>query len=166
MESEKIKNDLNNERRFENSITQNKQRALVLAIFSTILILLSTFILSDALSRFNLIFFYVIGSILWALCEWCWLVAILGYGKKLLVRDKKLVNYFRGITLPFYIFHQTVIILLAYFIIQVELSWVYKYLIISTGALFITLLLCEVVRTNNITRLMFGMKRKTNLKKV
>ena len=148
---------------FEKAITHNKQRALIFAISTTILILFSTFIPLDDLSQINIIFYYVIGSIIWAFCEWCWLVAILGYGKRILVKDKKWIKYFREIALPFYIFHQTVIIILAYYIIQIEMIWVFKFLIISGVALVVTILLCEVIKTNNITRLIFGMKKKPNL---
>jgi hypothetical protein len=156
--------------RFEDSIARNKDLALGLALVISIFTL--TF---DALMYMNSnsnpslnaylvnnflisILIYIIGKALWSICVWCWLIAFLGYGRKYLNKQNSFIKYFSEIALPYYILHQTFIIIIGFYVIQWETSILVKYLVISTAALFITLLGCELIKTNNITRFMFGMK--------
>ena len=152
---------------FEDSIDRNKILALIFGIITSIIILTVTAIFYINSIEFDSFLIYVIGMALWSFSEWCWLVAILGYGRKFLSKKNSFINYASKIALPFYILHQTVIIVLAFYVIQLETSIIVKYLIISTLALFITVILCELVKTNNITRYIFGMKlrKKEDLKK-
>jgi hypothetical protein len=107
---------------------------------------------------FIIIIAYIIGASIWAFCVWCWLIVLIGYGRKYLSKPNSFINYLSKITLPYYILHQTVIIIIGFYVIQWELDTLTKFLIISTTALFITLILCVLVKTNNITRFIFGMK--------
>lgn len=152
---------------FEDSIDRNKILALIFGIITSIIILTVTAIFYINSIEFDSFLIYAIGMALWSFSEWCWLVAILGYGRKFLSKKNSFINYASKIALPFYILHQTVIIVLAFYVIQLETSIIVKYLIISTLALFITVILCELVKTNNITRYIFGMKlrKKEDLKK-
>ena len=156
--------------RFEDSIARNKGLALVLALLISIFTLTFdtlTYINSNSDSASNtyqfnnfaiLIFIYIIGTGLWSFCVWCWLIAFLGYGRKYLNKQNSFIKKFSEIALPFYILHQTIIIIIGFYVIQWETSIIVKYLVITTIALFITLLGCELIKTNNITRFMFGMK--------
>ena len=156
--------------RFENSIARNKGLALffgiAIAIFTlTFDVLIYTSSTSNASSAINiinnpniLILLYIVGMVLWSFCVWCWLIAFLGYGRKFLNKQNSFINYASKIALPYYILHQTIIIVIAFYVIQWETSILVKYLIITTAALFITFFLCEFIKTNNITRFMFGMK--------
>ncbi|MEM8572138.1 MAG: hypothetical protein AAGG56_14705 [Pseudomonadota bacterium] len=47
--------------------------------------------------------------------EWCTLLAVLGYGRMWLHRPFPLLRAFVPIALPFYLFHQTIIVLLSWF---------------------------------------------------
>ncbi|MFX0073437.1 MAG: acyltransferase family protein [Candidatus Hermodarchaeota archaeon] len=160
--------------RFEDSIARNKALALVLGIVIAIFVLtVDTLIFFNAKSNalFNtrifsnptyLIIFYIIGMSLWSFCAWCWLIAFLGYGRKYLNKNNSFVKYASKIALPFYILHQTIIIIIGFYVIQWNTAILIKYLIITTAALFITVLFCELIKTNNITRFMFGMKTKSS----
>ncbi len=156
--------------RFQDTIARNKG----LALFFGIIIAIFT-LTYDALTYINstsnssstaytvtnpalLIMIYIIGMALWSFCVWCWLIAFLGYGRKYLNKQNSFINYASKIALPYYILHQTVIVVIGFYVIQWETSILIKYLVITTAALFITLLICELIKTNNITRFMFGMK--------
>ena len=156
--------------RFEDSIARNKGLALFLAIaiavftltFDAVIYINST--LNSTLTAYIvnnptiLIVMYIIGTGLWSLCVWCWLIAFLGYGRKYLHKQNTLIKHLSEIALPFYILHQTIIIVIGFYVIQWETNILVKYLVITTAALFITFLGCELIKTNNITRFLFGMK--------
>ncbi len=146
--------------RFEVSIDRNKKIALVIGVIIASFILVVDAIVYINSISIELIAFYFIGCILWALCEWCWLIAFIGYARKYLKKPNKIINHLSEIALPFYIFHQTIIIVLAYFIIPWNASILIKYLTISSISLLLTIVLCELIKTNKVTRFMFGMKLK------
>lgn len=97
---------------------------------------------------------------LWNLAQWFWLVAIIGLGKRYLNRTGPLLRHAAEIAYPFYIFHQTVIIAIAFYVVRWPLGIGPKYFIISTAALVVSVLLCELVKLTNFTRFIFGMRPK------
>lgn len=158
--------------RFEISISRNKGLALILgviiAIFSLTFDTIRYMSLNSNSSSFNaffenpiiLIITYLIGMTIWSFGMWCWLIAILGYARKYLNKPNSFISYASKISLPFYILHQTVIIIIGFYVIQWDTTILVKYIVISTAALFITVFLCELIKTNNILRFVFGMKLK------
>ena len=64
--------------------------------------------------------------------------------------------------LPFYVLHQTVIIVIGYSVVQWPIAGLLKYFVISLSSLALSLLIYEVViRRTRPTRWMFGMKGRT-----
>jgi glucan biosynthesis protein C len=94
---------------------------------------------------------------------WFWLVALLGLGKVFLDKPSKLLSHFSEIAYPYYIWHQTVIVVLAYFVVQLEASILVKYLLIAAPAAVITWALSVAVKWTNVTRFLFGMKTSWNI---
>ena len=90
--------------------------------------------------------------------EWCWLIAILGYSAKYLSVRGKLIRYPSGIAYPFYLFHQTVVIAIGFYIVRSHASIWLKYFIICVAAIPITYLCCELAKSNRLFRFMAGMK--------
>ena len=63
--------------------------------------------------------------------------------------------------MPFYILHQTIILVIGFYIIGRGLSIMVKYLIISTGSILLIMVLYELlINRINIFRFLFGMKLK------
>jgi glucan biosynthesis protein C len=91
--------------------------------------------------------------------SWFWLVALLGFGSKYLKLNNEVLRYAREAVLPFYIMHQTVIVLIGFYIANWETSVMVKYLTLSTlsfaGIIAVYDLLIKRV---NVLRLLFGMK--------
>ncbi len=103
---------------------------------------------------------YTIGTALWCLCAWCWLLAILGFGFQHLNQNKPFLSYANEAVLPFYILHQPVILALAYFIVQWAIPDLLKFGIILIASFGIVAVLYELfVRRFNLLRFLFGMKR-------
>ncbi len=90
--------------------------------------------------------------------EWLVLVGLVGLGRQFLDRPIPWIERFSAISLPFYIWHQTVIVLLAYFVIQWDQPIAIKYTVIVVAAFFITWGLSEAVSKTNPTRALFGMR--------
>lgn len=90
---------------------------------------------------------------------WFWVLAILGYGRQHLNFNNKFLKYANEGIYPFYILHQTVLIVFAYYVIQWDMPVMFKYVILSVVTLGVCILLYDlVIKRNNITRFLFGMK--------
>jgi peptidoglycan/LPS O-acetylase OafA/YrhL len=61
--------------------------------------------------------------------------------------------------MPFYLLHQPVIIVIAYFVVQWDVGITLKLLAILVGSLLVTLGSIELlIRPFKVTRMLFGMK--------
>jgi len=93
---------------------------------------------------------------------WSYLLTFLGFAMRHWKADRPLLAYANEAVLPFYILHQPVILLVGYFVIQLELPIAVKYLMIAPPAFGMTLGLYEFgVRRWNPVRRLFGLKART-----
>lgn len=94
---------------------------------------------------------------------WGWVLALVGYGKYYLNRKASALNYMNQAAYPFYILHQTVIVILVYYLIPLQHESILSKYIYTLGfTFFITLLTYHLlIRPFALTRLLFGMKPKT-----
>ena len=153
--------------RFEESFDRNKKLALVLAVITSCVFLILFFlILIIPMQGLILLLWYVTYYTLFSFSSWCWLIAIYGYGRKFLTQQNSKISYLSKIALPMYIIHLTVIIMIGFYVLQWEVHWGIKFLVISTSSLFIIILLCELIKTNNVTRFIFGMRPKVKKKEL
>lgn len=96
-----------------------------------------------------------------SLTAWAWLFAAIGYGKRYLNKKHKVLDYLNQAVYPFYILHQTVIIIIVYYVVQVQETIVSKYLFTVILTFFISMILLHVfIRPFALTRFLFGMKPK------
>jgi glucan biosynthesis protein C len=93
---------------------------------------------------------------------WGWVLALVGYGKHYLNRTHKILNYLNQAVYPFYILHQTVIVLIVYYIVQVPNESILSKYIYTVGiTFFVTVLIYHLlIRPYALTRFLFGMKPK------
>lgn len=99
-----------------------------------------------------------------AVCGWAWVLTCIGYGKKNLNREHPVLGYLNEAVYPFYILHQTVIVVLAYYVVKAPDEVGIKYVFI----VLVTLGICMAVfhhfiRPYGVMRWLFGMKKKCNL---
>jgi glucans biosynthesis protein C len=141
--------------RFGQAFERNRRTALVLvAIAAPIRAVLVTF--GDAPAPYSA--GYVLLMTLRGCSEWFALVAALGYAQRYLNRPSPLLRYAGEIVYPFYICHQTVIVVLGFFVIQWDAGVAVKFVVLSTASLIGTVLLCELIRKTNLSRFLFGLK--------
>jgi glucan biosynthesis protein C len=103
---------------------------------------------------------YVMVSTVWALNGWCWVIAILGFGRKLLSFNQRSLEISNELVLPFYILHQTVIVAVAFYVVSLNLIVIEKYLIIVLASFTIISALLLPIREINLLRFLFGMRPK------
>lgn len=89
----------------------------------------------------------------------CWIFCLLGYAKHYLSHNNHSLQYTSKAVYPFYILHQTVLIVLGFYVIKAEWNILTKYLIIVTGTFVFTMLLYElIIRRVKWIGVFFGVK--------
>jgi peptidoglycan/LPS O-acetylase OafA/YrhL len=87
------------------------------------------------------------------------LYAILGYGRVLLNKPSRVLTYANESVYPLYILHQSVELIFAYYIIQLDWGVLPKFVLLVIITFGVSLLIYELfVKRFNITRLLLGMK--------
>ncbi len=139
--------------RFVVTMERQKKAALIMGIITTT----SGYLLLQAgHSSFTPLF-----SLLRGFNSWFWLVAILGFGSKHLNFHNLVLHYANEAVLPFYILHQTVIVIIGYMIAGWPANIIIKYLILSILSFtLIVALYGTLVRRIAVLRFLFGMKQR------
>lgn len=103
------------------------------------------------------LFFYALIT----LSAWLWVIAFLGYAKRYLNFNNKFLQFANAAIYPFYILHQTFIVIIAYYIIQLPDDILSKYLFIAFVSFILSLgVYVFLVKPYKIPRILFGMKTK------
>jgi peptidoglycan/LPS O-acetylase OafA/YrhL len=97
-------------------------------------------------------------SFLANLFTWCWLLTFLGYGRRYLSIDNGALRWARDASYPIYILHQTVMLVVAYWVIAQPYSAWTKFVMVLIGTIVVSTCIYEVARRFTFTRAMLGMK--------
>jgi hypothetical protein len=90
---------------------------------------------------------------------WSWVLLLLGYSVKFLNKPGAILKYRNEAVYPFYILHHTVLLVLGFYVVDLNLSILLKFLILVTGTFGITWLVYElIIRRFWLCRLLFGVK--------
>ncbi len=93
---------------------------------------------------------------------WSWILTLFGFAAKYLNRKSEVLRYSNEAVYPFYILHQTVMMVIAYYLIDLEWSFGLKAIILITGTFGISWLLYEtLIRRWAFIRPLFGLKHKS-----
>lgn len=102
---------------------------------------------------------FVAAQFVQALSTWCWLLTMLGLGSRFLNSSNRFLTYANEAVLPFYILHQTIIIVIGFYVVQWNAGVGLKYLAISTTSFAAIMLVYELlVRRVSVLRFLFGMR--------
>jgi len=115
----------------------------------------------------SLSFIYVLYQIVWSIASWSAVVFMLSLGAKYLNFTHKMLAYSNEAVLPFYLFHQTIILIVGFFVIRWNIGILPKFLIVTVISFALILVSYELfVKPFDIMRFFFGMKpRKLSDKK-
>ena len=107
-------------------------------------------------TRFALFYFF------YGIASWCWIQTALGFGFKYLNAPKPILAYVGEAVLAFYILHQTILLVVGYFVVGWQIPDLLKWAIISVVSFTAIMLVYEFgIRRFNGTRFLFGMKPLT-----
>jgi glucans biosynthesis protein C len=96
-----------------------------------------------------------------AICIWSTILSVCGLAARYLNRDSHLRRYLNEAVFPFYILHQTVIVAIGYGIVQTGLPiWIKLPVLATLSFIVIFIIYHGIIRRTQVTRLLFGMKRK------
>jgi len=96
--------------------------------------------------------------------SWAWIFTLLGFGSQHLSFKSPFLKYANEAVLPFYIFHQTVLLGVGYFVLQWQIPDLLKWIVIVAISFPVIMGLYEyAVRPNNVLRFLFGMKPKEKI---
>lgn len=133
------------------TIEKHRTSAILLAFGTTVVLILNYLYDIAAIDKYE--------DILTAAASWCWLVMIFGFGSRYLNFNNSVLKYANEAVLPFYILHQTVIVIFGFWIMDWELGVMTKYLLLSLSSFVTIMLVYEfLIRRINVMRFLFGMK--------
>ena len=100
---------------------------------------------------------FLIFQVLWSLGAWAWLLYILALGVRFLYFGNATIRYATRAVLPFYVFHQPVILAVGLLVAQWKLSVMAGWLFVCVLSMALTLVIYEVIiRRTHLTRVAFG----------
>lgn len=147
---------------FINYIAAQKRNLLGMAVFSIVLINFFRWNRMETTQETDALI-----SLLMPLNAWMWLLAILALGKQYLNQPHPILNYANQAIYPFYILHQTAIVIIGFYVVTlVDESILAKYLFISTLSLVLSVAFYEyLIRPFGLIRFLFGVKSNVMNKK-
>ncbi len=109
--------------------------------------------------RPNLLETYTVALLLKAISSWAFLIVILGFARRYLNRPAGFLSYGNRAVLPFYVLHQTVIVLIGYLILDWNPSLGVKFLALLLSSFATIMVIYHIgIRPFRTTQFLFGMK--------
>lgn len=136
---------------FWEGLKRYRRWALVLGVisFPIYLAIIANWILPDDVFFVNIFKLLNLGS---------WVVVVFGYGAKYLNHTGKWLAYANKAVYPFYILHQTIIIIFAYYLYNFQIHDSIRFLLLIVVTFLGCLIGFEFVKKFKITRTLFGVK--------
>lgn len=132
------------------------QRVRLISLISTLLTVAAAYMLLAEIEVSSANPFYLF---IRAANAWSWLLTFLGFASKHLNMNNPVLKYANQAVLPFYILHQTVIVVVGYFIKDWPWPILPKYAILAVTSFTIIVLIYEAaIKRSKSLRFLFGMK--------
>ena len=97
--------------------------------------------------------------------SWFVVLAFMAYGRRILNYTNRFLRYFSEAAYPLYILHQTIIVIIGFFVLPLAVPVIAKFILIVSLSLMGSVLTYDVlVRRNRVTRFLFGMKTTAKTK--
>lgn len=112
----------------------------------------------DWYSNPSLLGFYIAWGLI-SVNAWCWVISALYVGSRIFDIRNKVLEYGREAILPFYVFHQPIIFVIVFYVVQWDAGILTKLLVVILCAFIITMALHEfIIKRIAPLRSLFGMK--------
>lgn len=97
-------------------------------------------------------------AFLWALDQWAWILMLLGFARRWMNFDSPARRYLTDAIFPFYILHQTAIVVLGHHLTQLGLPVGAEAAILVLGTAAVCVVGYEIVRRIGVLRPVFGLR--------
>lgn len=92
---------------------------------------------------------------------WSWVMALFGYASRYLNRNSRFLSYGNEAVYPFYILHQTIMIIIGFYVMELEWAFWIKASLMVIGTFLGSLILYELlIKRISFVRPLFGLKAK------
>ena len=101
------------------------------------------------------------GVIRWAIRYfngWSWLLTVMAWAAAWLNRPSRALTYMNTAILPWYVLHQTITILLAWYLSPIGLNTGFEATLVVVGTVAACAIGYEIIRRFTVTRFLFGLK--------
>lgn len=96
-----------------------------------------------------------------ALHIWFLIMTFIGFAKKHLNFSNRFLNYTNKAVYPFYILHQTIIVVLGYYVVQWPVPDTLKFIVLVAGCFTSVFLIYQwIIKPFMLTRILYGLKPK------
>lgn len=145
---------------FWKSLDRIKKKALLIGIVAfTLLVLRWLFVEKDEMPQ------HLTEAMLKIINLWSWILVLFGYAEKWLNKPSKTLTYTNRSVYPFYILHQTVTIVLAYYIMNYDLNFFIKASILVIGTFGFSWLIYDLIILRiPLLHPLFGLKKVNSSK--
>ena len=152
------------DQRFARAVRRDGRLIAAAAIGSALIFLVGIMFIgdTDVISRPGTPEFIFV-MCMWGIVAWTWTLFILAIGMRFLDYTSKRLEYWREAQLPFFLLHQPVIVIIAFYVVQWDAGILPKLLTVVASSFLGTLGLYELfIRRVSPVRTLLGMKpRKT-----
>ena len=138
---------------FWQTIEKHRYKFLLIAVLSFALLLSINMLFKDSTIR------HFIEAMVKVCNLWSWILTLFGLAATYLNKASKLLNYCNEAVYPFYILHQSIILVIAYFLIDLQAGLFIKGMVLIIGTFGITWIIYEfLIRRWKYIRPLFGLK--------
>jgi glucan biosynthesis protein C len=103
----------------------------------------------------------ILMNFVYTIISWSWALFVLSFVMTGMNYSNKWLEYGKGTIMPFYLIHQPVIVVIAFYVVQWDLGLLPKLLIVVISSLLISFGLVEIlIRPFKPIRKLFGMKAR------
>lgn len=125
--------------------------------------LFSGFVLLTAMNLYYqnmfIVNFGIVYSIYYKFLSWIGILTLIGLGRYYLNFHNQVTQYLSKSSFTIYIFHQSILILIAYYVLQVTSFVILQVVLIIIGCFALTMLAYEIFKRISITRFLFAIKK-------
>jgi glucan biosynthesis protein C len=137
----------------------DKQRLILLILGAVPFLVIRIMVGTDTFPDLRGISSDLVDAYVDAFVPWFLILAMLAYGRRFLNFSNRLLKYFSEAAYPLYILHQTIIVIIGFYVVQWDIATAAKYAIIVLLAFIGSVLTYDLlVKRTNVTRFLFGMK--------
>jgi hypothetical protein len=101
-----------------------------------------------------------ISSLLWSVNTWMWMLCLIAWAQHKLTSSNPILRYLNSGVFCFYILHQTLIIIFAYFLAPLKIGFILEPILIIILVTASCLILFEIIRRLPFVPIVFGVQAK------